>query len=165
MMQKAVFLDRDGVINFERGTYNLSVDDFIINQGVGEAIALIKKHGFLVIVITNQGAIAKGLITQDDVEAMHHKLHNYLKQFETSVDEIYYCTHHEITSRCLCRKPSGLLIEKALARFKIDASQSFMIGDRERDIEAASAVGVKGILIDSNSSLIPICKQIVDGKI
>ncbi|HOE04097.1 MAG TPA: HAD family hydrolase [Bacteroidales bacterium] len=165
MKNKAIFLDRDGVINFERGDYNLCVDDFVVNEGVGEAIALLKQHGFRVLVISNQAAISRGLLSFDVVEAMHDKLKKHLELFGTAVDEIYYCPHHESVTRCLCRKPSPLFIEKAVSRFGLDVRQSYFIGDRERDIEAAAAAGVKGILIESNYRLPDLCKQIVLGKL
>jgi D-glycero-D-manno-heptose 1,7-bisphosphate phosphatase len=75
-------------------------------------------------------------------------------------DEIYFCTHHPETGKCLCRKPGSLLLEKAIARFGIDPRQSVMIGDRDRDVRAAQAAGVRGILIAANSPLLPILEQI-----
>ena len=159
-MNKAVFLDRDGVINRELGHYCCSVDDFEILEDVGAAIKTLKDAGFLVIIISNQGGIAKGLYSEAEVDAMHKKLCDYLSNFDTDIDEFYFCPHHDSISRCLCRKPSSLLIEKAICRYHIDPTQSYMIGDGKRDIEAAEKAGIKGILIESNSGIIDICNKI-----
>lgn len=160
-MNKAVFLDRDGVVNRELGRYCESVDEFEILDGLGDAIKLLKDAGFKVIIISNQGGIAKGIYTEADVNAMHEKLCKYLGNFDTSIDDFYFCPHHDSVSRCLCRKPNGLLIEKAIATHNIAPDQSYMIGDSQRDIDAAQNAGVKGILIESNSGILEICKKII----
>lgn len=159
-MNKAVFLDRDGVINRELGRYCENTDEFLINDGVGTAIKMLKDAGYLVIVISNQGGIAKGIYTQDDVLDMHSKFYKYLESHKTTVDDFYFCPHHDKFTKCLCRKPNTLLFEKAMAVHKIDPSKSYMIGDGERDVEAAEKVGIKGIKIESNTSIIEICKRI-----
>lgn len=159
-MNKAVFLDRDGVINRELGHYCENINDFEILADVGEAIKTLKDAGFLVIVISNQGGIAKGLYSAKDVENMHSIFCNYLSKYGTCVDDLYFCPHHDSISKCLCRKPNSLMIEKAMAVYDIDPKQSYMIGDGKRDIEAAENAGVKGILIESNTSILDICKQI-----
>ena len=159
-MNKAVFLDRDGVINKELGHYCEKVEDFEILEGVGSAIKVLKDAGFLVIVISNQGGIAKGLYTEADVNAMHKKLCDYLIEYDTDLDDFYFCPHHDSISKCLCRKPNSLMIEKAMAMYDINPSQSYMIGDGKRDIESAKQAGVKGILIEPNSGILEICKQI-----
>lgn len=165
MKKKAVFLDRDGVINRETGKYTTCLSDFYINQGVGEAVKLLTDNGFLVIVISNQGGIARNLYSFNDVEAMHSELMEYLKKHGTAIDEFYFCPHHESTGMCLCRKPKPLLIEKAIARFDIDAGRSFFIGDTQRDMEAAEAAGVNGILIEANAELLPVCRRITSNHI
>lgn len=159
-MNKAVFLDRDGVINKELGHYCEKVDDFEILEGVGCAIKVLKEAGFLVIVISNQGGIAKGLYTEADVTAMHKKLRDYLIEYDTDIDDFYFCPHHDSISKCLCRKPNSLMIEKAMSVYDINPALSYMIGDGKRDIEAAERAGVKGILIEPNSGILEICKQI-----
>lgn len=159
-MRKAVFLDRDGVINKELGRYCEKVDEFEILEDVGHAIKVLKDAGFLVIIISNQGGIAKGLYTEADVNDMHDKLCRHISEFGASIDDFYFCPHHDSISRCLCRKPNSLMIEKAMATYDIDPSQSFMIGDGNRDIEAAERAGIKGIKIESNSGILEICKQI-----
>ena len=121
---------------------------------------MLKDAGFIVIVISNQGGIAKGLYTEADVNAMHKKLRDYLIEYGTDLDDFYFCPHHDSISKCLCRKPNSLMIEKAMAMYDINPAQSYMIGDGKRDIESAERAGVKGILIEPNSGILEICKKI-----
>lgn len=151
-MNKAVFLDRDGVINVERG-YTHRLEDFIILPDLIESLQEFLKRGYLLVVVSNQSGIAKNLYKQEEVEVLHDYLKGVLKQYNIQLSEIYYCVHHPDVSKCICRKPDSLFVEKALARFDIDATKSFFIGDKERDVEAAEKAGVKGILIEANSSL------------
>jgi D-glycero-D-manno-heptose 1,7-bisphosphate phosphatase len=144
---KCVFLDRDGVLNKELGDYLVNLDDLIIPDGVPEALILLKKAGFLLIVITNQAGIAKGLYNADFVFAIHDEMQ---KASGRSLDDIYFSPDHEkFTGRSLSRKPDSLMIEKAIAKYKIDPAQSWMIGDRNRDVEAGRKAGLKTIQIVS----------------
>jgi len=154
-----VFLDRDGVINRERGEHTWRLEDFEILPDVAEAIRTINASGRLVIVISNQSGIGLGLYGKGEVERLHDYLHAQLAAQGAAIDAVYYCPHHPTQGRCLCRKPGSLLLERAIARHGIDASSSVMIGDRERDIEAAVAVGVKGILVEPNASLLQTMRQ------
>ncbi|HTB07813.1 MAG TPA: HAD family hydrolase [Bacteroidia bacterium] len=163
-MNKAVLLDRDGVLNKEREAYNFQLEDFEILPDVAPALKLLREKGYLLIVISNQGGIGKGMFTVADVEKMHGKLNNYLKEHGLHLDEIYYCTHHPETGNCICRKPDSELVEKALARFDIDPAQSYFIGDKERDVMAGKKVGVEGILIPSNFSLLEAIQPILNRK-
>lgn len=160
-MNKTVFLDRDGVINFERGDYNLSIQDFVINDGVIDSIKSLRDHNYLVIIITNQGAIAKGLLSIADLLEMHKFLVDELSKYGTDLTDIYFCPHHDNISKCLCRKPGSLLFEKSISVHNVDVSKSFMIGDSERDIIAAEQVGIKGILVKSNEDISTICRKIL----
>lgn len=152
-MNKAIFLDRDGVINRELGDYVTRPEEFIINPGVGEVLRKWAEAGYLLIVITNQGGIAKGLYTEETLESMHEKMHKSLAQDDVVLTAVYHCPHHPSIGICLCRKPDSLLIEKALARFHIDPASSFFIGDKDRDIQAGLKVGIKGIRIEANAPL------------
>jgi D-glycero-D-manno-heptose 1,7-bisphosphate phosphatase len=158
-MNKAIFLDRDGIINTERG-YTHRLEDFIILPDLMESLQFLQKKGYLFIIVTNQSGIAKELYTQENVEEIHAYLLNEFKKNNIVIAEIYYCVHHPDVSRCICRKPDSLFVEKALARFEIDAAQSYFIGDKDRDVEAAAKGGVKGILVPSNTSLKTILNQI-----
>lgn len=159
MKNKAVFLDRDGVINVERG-YTHRLEDFVILPDLIEVLQLLQKKGYLLIIVSNQSGVAKELYRQDEVEILHSYLLGELNKNNIQLSEIYYCVHHSDVSRCICRKPDSLFVEKGLARFDIDPTQSYFIGDKERDVEAGEKVGVKGILIEANISLKTILDQI-----
>lgn len=161
-MHKAVFIDRDGVITSDVGHYYVyKPEDVIINPGVAEGLKLLKKSGYLIIVITNQGGIARGTYTHNDVEKTHAKMRNLLQQEGADFDELYYCPHHDKVEKCLCRKPNNLNIEKAISRFNIDRNKSWMIGDNPRDIEAGNKSQLRGILVEKNNDLLPHCKHIL----
>jgi D-glycero-D-manno-heptose 1,7-bisphosphate phosphatase len=159
--KKALFLDRDGVINRETGTYIYKPEDFELNAGILEALEIFRERGFMLIVISNQGGIGQNIYKQMHVEKLHAILKEQLSGHGIELSEIYYCPHHPVSGKCLCRKPGSLMIEKAIARFNIDPSLSYMIGDRERDIIAAEKAGVKGILINSNESLLNYVEKII----
>lgn len=145
-MKKAVFLDRDGVLNQTifrdgkpRAPYKL--EDFVLCTGVPEAILLLKKHDFTLIVVTNQPDVARGWVSKEAVDAVNNKLRELIE-----VDDIKVCFHTE-KDHCLCRKPRpGMLLEAAKER-NIDVSISFMVGDRFSDIEAGYKAGCRTILI------------------
>ena len=159
-MNKAIFLDRDGVINTERGfTYRLQ--DFVILPDLIEVLQLFQQKGFILIVVSNQSGVAKGLYKQTDVEIIHSYMLNEFTKNTISISEIYYCIHHPDVSACICRKPDSLFVEKALARFDIDPKKSYFIGDKERDVEAGEKAGVTGILIEANVSLKTILNKMI----
>lgn len=158
-MKKAIFLDRDGVINFERG-YTHRLEDFVILPDVMDVLKIWQNQGFLFVIITNQSGIAKDLYTQEDVEKIHAYLMSEFIKNDIVISEIYYCKHHPDVCRCICRKPDSLFVEKGLARFEIDPKLSYFIGDKERDTDAAEKAGVQGILIPSNASLKTIMHRI-----
>lgn len=164
-MNKAVFIDRDGVINSDEGLYYIyKTSDFKLNESIVENIVSLNKSGFLVIVISNQGGIGKGLYTKKDTDILHQILIDKVNKAGGKISEIYYCPHHEESGKCLCRKPNSLMIEKAIARFEIDKEGSFLIGDGQRDIEAAVKAGIKGILVPKNSNISSYCQTIIDQK-
>lgn len=142
---KAVFLDRDGVLNKDKVDYVYKIDDFQILDGVIEAIEILKKNSFLLVVITNQSGIAKGIYTDKDVQ----KCWQYLQEkCNFLIDDHYFAPHHpKYTSESLSRKPDSLLLEKAIAKYKIDTKNSWIVGDSRRDIEAGKKVGVKTIQV------------------
>lgn len=152
-MRRGLFLDRDGVINRELGTHCTSLDEFEVLPGVPAAIAEADRAGWAVVVITNQSGIDLGLYDHGTVDRMHGYLHHMLREHGTQLAGIFYCPHHPQHGRCLCRKPGGLLLERAAARYGLDLQRSVMIGDRERDVQAAESVGARGILVEANSSL------------
>lgn len=152
-MKKAIFLDRDGVLNKEIGEYVHQESQFQVNEGVGEALSTWASEGYELIVITNQGGISKGLYSHQDVHRLHQLLDQYLEEYGVKILEYFYSPYHKDICKSLCSKPGSLMLEKAIAKYHIDPSSSFMIGDRERDIQAAEGAGVKGILVESNTDL------------
>lgn len=158
---KAIFLDRDGVVNKERGDYTWLEKDFMLNDGLVQALKTFQDAGFLLIVISNQSGIAKGIYSKEDVELLHRHLINTLKKEGIGLLEIYYCPHHPTVSKCLCRKPDSMLLEKAIARFGIDPQKSWFIGDAQRDTEAGQKAGVRSLQIKPNSSLLEILPVIL----
>jgi D-glycero-D-manno-heptose 1,7-bisphosphate phosphatase len=164
MKNKAIFLDRDGVINRERGDYTWRPEDFSINEGVANAIRLAREAGYMVIVISNQGGIGRGIFTSSDVEYLHDFMTKSLAAKGAPIDEVYYCPHHESTGKCLCRKPGSLMLEKALARFSLDADKCWFVGDSQRDVDAGTRAGIPSIKIIPNSSLEVVLEQITRGQ-
>lgn len=143
-MQKCVFLDRDGVLNEER-EYITQKEDFLIREGVAEGLNLLKKAGYLLIVVTNQAGIAKGLYQESMVRELHEILQN---ECGGVIDDLYFAKHHpDYTSNSLLRKPDSLMLEKAMAKYGVDSTKSYMIGDAERDMKAGRKAGVKTIHI------------------
>jgi D-glycero-D-manno-heptose 1,7-bisphosphate phosphatase len=161
-MQKAVFLDRDGVLNKDNEYYTFRYENFIINEGVVEALQKFQANDFLLFVITNQSGIAKKMYTANDVFRLHEQVNVHFLKNNINITEYYFCPHHPEISNCICRKPNSLLLEKAIAIYTIDVTKSFFIGDRSRDMEAANHVGVKGILIESNQNMLTIIDQIIN---
>lgn len=149
-MNKLILLDRDGVLNKELGGYVTNTEDFEVLPHVIPNLLRLKNAGYKFIVITNQSGIAKSMYSHQMLGAIHQKLINALSLGDITLEEIYYCPHHPDFSLCLCRKPKSGMIEKALARFGVNAKQAIMIGDTTRDIEAAEAAGVKAHKIQPN---------------
>ena len=149
---KTIFIDRDGVINHERNDYVKSISELEIFPNVVKNIELLKNAGFLIVVITNQSAINRGIITHEAVNQIHDSIQNHLKKNGTCVDGFFYCPHKP-DENCNCRKPKSGLLHQAILELNIDPNSSWMIGDNKSDIEAAISVGCKAIKIDNNFSL------------
>ncbi|MFZ4784822.1 MAG: D-glycero-alpha-D-manno-heptose-1,7-bisphosphate 7-phosphatase [Flavobacteriales bacterium] len=161
-MNKALFLDRDGVINHDPGDYTFSAEEFIILPTVIDALKLAQDKGYKIIIITNQGGIAKGLYTHETVHEIHEKLYRACEEKDIHITAIYYSPDHPEMSNSLSRKPESLMMERAIARYEVDVQQSVMIGDRDRDIECAAKVGVRGIKVPTNADLLDFVKTLED---
>lgn len=160
-MKKAIFLDRDGTLNNNSDHYYVwRKEELLLNPGVCEALAGLQARGYMLIVISNQGGISKGEFSRKNVEDVHAHLRAILEKEGVHLEEIYYCPHHPRVEACLCRKPQGLLIQKAMARFGIDPASSWMIGDSERDVEAGKAAGLRTIQIRPNGDLRKVLDEI-----
>ena len=143
-MNRAIFLDRDGVLNEEMGDYVWTPARFRICPGVPESVARLKAAGYYLIVITNQAGIAKGLYTSADVLACHDILQQACSY---QLDALYFAPSHPSVSESILRKPNSGMLEKAVARFQLDPARCWLVGDRARDLEAGARLGVPGILV------------------
>src|SRR5690554_6657157 len=152
-LRPAVFLDRDGVINHEPGDYTTTVEDFTILPDVIETLQKWTQQGYCIIVITNQGGIAKNRYSLADFQKIDDYMGDAFRKAGIDYIETYFCPHHDMISQCLCRKPLPGMIEKAIHRHGIDAKRSVMIGDKMRDVECGESAGVRGIKVDANQSL------------
>ncbi len=144
---RAVFLDRDGVLNRAivrdgRPYSPAGLDELEVTPGAREALARLKGAGFLLICVTNQPDVARGLQRRETVEAMHDALRAVLP-----LDDLLVCYHSD-SDHCACRKPAPGLLLEAAARHGVDLSQSFMVGDRWRDVDAGARGGCRTVLID-----------------
>ena len=147
MVGKCVFLDRDGVLNEDLGDYTYEVEKFSIVKGVPEALKLLHEADFMLIVITNQAGISRGRYSISQMQ----ECHDYLQQ-QTGylIQKFYFSPYHPTITESLSRKPGSLMFEKAIARFDVDVSQSWMIGDKKRDLEPAIRMGLKTIQVDGH---------------
>ncbi len=159
---KAIFLDRDGVLIRERGDYTWLLDDLKVNDGVVEALKKFSDAGFLLIVISNQAGIAKGIYTKEQADYLHVHLERFFAVKGIRIAEFYYCPHHPTISNCICRKPDSQLLEKAIARFKINPSISWFIGDADRDVEAGKKAGVRTYKLEVNGKFDSILQLITE---
>ncbi|MBQ9478549.1 MAG: HAD family hydrolase [Selenomonadaceae bacterium] len=153
IMSKAVLFDRDGTINVEVG-YLSNFDQFRWIDGAIDAIKFCNRNGYLAIVVTNQSGVARGYYTEADVVKLHNRINEELAKHGAHIDDFFYCPHHPngVVERyavdCQCRKPKPQLILDACRKYSIDKSQSIMIGDAQRDVDAANNAGVRGVLFD-----------------
>lgn len=156
-----VFLDRDGVINQKRNDYVKKISEFVFLPNSINAINELNKIGFLVIIVTNQSAINRGIISKEKLDEIHEYMLNVLEEKSCKIARVYYCPHLP-KENCGCRKPKTGMFEKAIKEFNIDISKSFLIGDDNTDIQAADLLGLKSYKIKTNGNLLEIVKVIKD---
>lgn len=164
-LAKAVFFDRDGTINSDEGHYYIyKPEDFVFNPGVIQGMKRLSDAGYLLFVITNQGGVAKGIYTKEDVEKVHARMCEELEQHGVHLSKIYYCPHHESIKTCVCRKPSPYMVNLAIEEFHIDKNHSYFIGDSLKDVKCAEEAGVKPIKIHKNQDITPAIEQILKAR-
>lgn len=150
--QAAVFLDRDGTINLDKGYFYLP-EEFEFEQGSVEAIRLLNQAGYKVFVISNQSGIARGCFTEAQVDHLHQWMNEELAKSDAHIDAFYYCPHHaelgvgSYKKICDCRKPAPGLLLKAGREWNIDMKHSYMVGDHNSDIGAGTAAGVQPFFV------------------
>ena len=155
MPSKAVFLDRDGTLNKDPG-YIGNPDDVKLLPGTGKGLFNLKKSGYLLVVISNQSGIARGLISETDVINVNIRINELLNEFNVQIDAFYFCPAHPDFSseeECKCRKPSPELVFLAVKEHNIDISQSFFIGDSVSDIMCGFNAGLKTILVKTGNGM------------
>lgn len=178
-MQRAVFLDRDGTIIEEVGLIT-SIDEIKIYPYSINAIKKLNSLGFLIIIVTNQPQVARGLCTEKDIVLLNNFIKDFFATHGAMIHKIYYCPHHpekkyggnlKYRIPCICRKPKPGMLLKACSDFNIDLKKSFMIGDTTRDISAGKNAGCKTILVktgyagnDNICNVVPdyICKDVLE---
>ena len=158
-INKAIFLDRDGVLNDEIGDYVWKLDEFVVSPGVPESLTRLKAAGYYLIVVTNQAGIAKKLYTAAEVRACHAKLQSACGGI---IDALYFSDAHPSVSESTLRKPNSGMLEKAVARFNLDVSQCWIVGDRLRDMQAGAAVGVRGVLVGEQENAEGFAPHVAD---
>ena len=164
------FLDRDGVLNVDHG-YVHQPERLEWVTGAPEAVRLLNEAGIPVIVITNQSGVARGYFGETDVQQFHAHVQEQLRARGAHVDAFYYCPHHpqgtvaEFAIACDCRKPKPGMLERAARDFAVDRGRSFLIGDKDDDVAAAAAFGVRGIKFDAKTqSLVEVVRKAMAGR-
>ncbi|MBR0070311.1 MAG: HAD family hydrolase [Synergistaceae bacterium] len=165
---KAVFLDRDGTINIDKG-YLYRISDFEFLPGAVEALRNLQEAGYLLIIITNQSGIGRGYYTEEDFMRLTDYMKSELAKSGVNISGVYYCPHlpdaevERYRKICTCRKPSLGLFERAVHDFNIDLSRSYAIGDKERDIAICSVSECKGFLIGRDVLSLYEAAEIITG--
>lgn len=151
-MKRAVFLDRDGTLLEEAG-YLDRLERLVFFPYSVDAVRLLNRHGFAVVIVTNQAGIARGIFKESFVAEAHQHITERLRDGGARIDGFYYCPHHpeavvpELRQTCRCRKPQPGMLERAAADLDLDLARSFVVGDRWHDLEAGQAVGARGVLV------------------
>lgn len=152
MKKGAIFLDRDGTINEEMGYIN-HPDRFVVFPYVSESIRIFNDIGFKVIIVTNQSGVARGYFPESLVIELHKSLQSQMKEKGAKIDAIYYCPHHpeegkgKYKNDCTCRKPKPGMILKAAKEHNLDLNNSYMVGDRYKDILFAQNMKIKSCFV------------------
>jgi len=152
--RRAVFLDRDGTLNIERDLVR-TPEDLELIPGAVDALKLLSAAGYALVIVTNQSARARGLLTEDELEAVHASLRATLAASSVELTDIVHCPHHPsageppLRADCDCRKPKPGLIIRAASEHQLDLSSSWLVGDAARDIEAGQRAGLRALLVET----------------
>lgn len=149
---KTVFVDRDGVINRNRGDHVKSWEEFAFLPHAVDALVELTRHGFRIVVLTNQAAINRGITSRETIEEIHSRMIAALEAAGARIEAVFYCPHRP-EEGCSCRKPQPGLLFQASEQLGIDLSQSYLIGDALTDIIAGKRAGCRPILVMSGRGL------------
>lgn len=152
MNKPLIILDRDGVINYDSEEYIKSPEEWLAIPGSLDAIAELNHAGFLVIVVTNQSGVGRGLYSLDTLQQIHQKLKNELAKVNGHIDDIFFCPHSPIDN-CECRKPKPGMLYKIRDKYQINLNNIYFIGDSRVDMQAAIQVECKPILVLTGNGL------------
>jgi len=154
MTSKALFLDRDGVINIDRG-YLYKSEDVVFVPGIFELCRYYQQQGYLIMVVTNQSGIARGYYSEEDFAILSTWMQEQFRNEGVEITAIYHCPHHpDFTGECECRKPRPKMLLDAAQTYEIDMAHSLLIGDSERDIKAAIAAGIGTTVLLSSQEVL-----------
>ena len=152
--QLAAFVDREGTINVDKGHVYRPVDFEYIPRAL-EALRLASDHGVLIFIVTNQAGIAKGLYMESDFRALTEKMLEQMRSHGIHIQDVFYCPHHpegtvqKYRTTCACRKPAPGLLQIAMERYGLPGANSVMIGDKNSDVEAGRALGLRTYLVET----------------
>ena len=162
MQKKAIFLDRDGVlIRNSEHYYIWKKEQIQFVEGVFENLRLLIHNGFQLFIVSNQGGISKGLYSKNDILILHEQMIETFRNNQIEIQEIAFCPHHPENERCICRKPESLMIDKLVAKYKLNKENSYLIGDSNSDMEAAQKAGIPGIKIVANQNMYPFISFLI----
>ena len=151
---RCVFFDRDGIVNAAPGAdrYVLRWEDFHLLPEFVEALRVVRAHGYQAVIVTNQRAVARGLVSAAEVESIHRSLVDLLRQkYRLDLLDVAYCPHD--AGECECRKPAPGMLKAMAAKHGLDLAASWMVGDAETDIEAGRRAGCRTILVNGDEPL------------
>jgi D-glycero-D-manno-heptose 1,7-bisphosphate phosphatase len=161
VLPKALFLDRDGVVNVEKN-YLHKIEDFELIDGIIDVCRTYQEGGYLIIIVTNQSGISRGYYSEEDFAQLSDWMLEHFKTLGVTITHIYHCPHHEsIDGACACRKPEAGMFLEAQATYRLDMAGSVMIGDNERDIEASLKAGVGRNILLSDTVTISKADKII----
>ena len=157
---KAAFLDRDGTLNEDTG-YLYKIKDFRWIKGAVNALRILKKNNFLIIVVTNQSGVSRGFYSENDIKKLHKWMNQQLLKYDLMIDDFFFATDlpNNNNSR---RKPSPAMLNEAVEKYNLDKNKCFMLGDKQTDIEAAKNAQIKGFLFKGNDLSVKISKILKD---
>jgi D-glycero-D-manno-heptose 1,7-bisphosphate phosphatase len=166
--QPVAFLDRDGVLNVDSG-YVHRPDELEWIDDAPAAVRLLNEAGFVVVVVTNQSGVARGIYDEAMVRRLHEHMQRVLAERGARIDAFYYCPHHpdgkvaQYALRCNCRKPGTGMLDQAAKDWPVDRARSFLIGDKDVDMQAADTFGIKGVMFDwRKDSLVDLVRNTVN---